>query len=114
MRNLSSDKILILCDSFRRTQPLLASCGVTLHISCAVCFPSGEVIDHVGIFSNRDLNEDPFPFAFVCFVTAASRFEKYSSLKSHCSSITPLLIRLGDNRLYRLPTSRRVFKFVPG
>ena len=43
-------------------------------------------------FSNRDLNEDPF--AFVCFVTAASRFEKYSSLKSHCSSITPLLTRL--------------------
>ena len=55
-------------------------------------------------FSNRDLNEDPF--AFVCFVTAASRFEKYSSLKSHCSSITPLLIRLGDNRLHRLPTPR--------
>ena len=45
-------------------------------------------------------------FVFVCFITAASRLEKYSSLKSHCSSITPLLIRLGDNRLYRLPTLR--------
>ena len=31
MRNLSSDKILIRCDSFRRAQPLLASCGVILH-----------------------------------------------------------------------------------
>ena len=57
-------------------------------------------------------------FVFVCFITAASRLEKYSSLKSHCSSITPLLIRLGDNRLIdcRLHgyAVLRVFKFVPG
>ena len=53
MRNLSFDKILILCDSFCHTQPLLASGGVILHISCAVCFPSGEVTDHVGTFSNE-------------------------------------------------------------
>ena len=59
MRNLSFDKILILCDSFCHTQPQLASCGVILHISCAVCFPSGEVTDHVGTFSNEFLKEDP-------------------------------------------------------
>ena len=53
MRNLSFDKILILCDSSCHTQPLLASCGVILHISCAVCFPSGEVTDHVGTFPNE-------------------------------------------------------------
>ena len=48
-------------------------------------------------------------FAFVCFITAASRFEKYSSLKSHCSSITPLLIRLGDNRLYTADSTAMQF-----
>ena len=62
MRYLSQDEILIRCDSFRRTQPLLATSGAMLYFFCAVSFPSGEETEQVGKLLNKSFLEDPFAF----------------------------------------------------
>ena len=63
------------CDFTSRTQPLLASSGAKLYSFCAVCFPSGEVTEHVGNFQAKVFNRRSVAFRVrgLLFIHAVSR-----------------------------------------
>ena len=114
------DKIFV---TFHTCQAANANAGIkwsqASHL-CAVCFPSGEVTETCGQLSIKVLNQDPFAFRvrvllFLSYKLSPGRdVQTLTSYRG--SSITPLLIRLGNNRKVECRLHGhavlRVFEFV--
>ena len=103
------DKILL---TFHTCQAANANAG----IKWSQAFPSGEATETCGQLSSKVLNQDPFAFRVRVLLFLSYKLSPGRDVQT--SSITPLVIRLGNNRQVECRLHGhavlRVFKFVPG